>query len=409
MKMKTHAGSRLFRRAMLLIGLVCLLAMVAQVGLAQSEGPAAVANGTLSVGKATTPAGGQDFWVTAASFQGSWGTRGTGPGQYRQPRDIQVDSAGNFYVSDHSGNRIQKLDPNGNFIRQIGSRGKGAGRIMRPNQIAVSGSLLLVTDTNNHRIAVFNTDGTFVENWGSQGSGNGQFQFPQGVVVDGAGNVFVADTWNHRIQVFTLDGTYVRQWGTSGIGQGQFRFPAHVDTDANGNLYVADSNAHRLQVFTNAGVFVRVIGGLGSGPGQFYLPVGIDVADGFLYVADTYNNRIQKLTPTGVYVGQWSQVANGKAISRPNGLVVVGNKVYAADLDATRIQIFSQTSFQLDDAQQLSASLPAGTYDVVEAAKAGWTLSSATCNAGSPVNITNGVRVTLADGATVACSFANSQ
>src|SRR5690606_658690 len=127
---------------------------------------------------------------------------GTKPGQYRQPRDVEIDAAGNFYIADHRTSRVQKLDPNGSFIQSIGSRGKGAGKLLRINAIAVNGSLLLVTDTDHHRIAAFNTTGTFIKHWGSLGSGNGQFNFPQGIAFDSAGNVYVADTFNHRIQVF---------------------------------------------------------------------------------------------------------------------------------------------------------------------------------------------------------------
>lgn len=406
---QTRDRSVLIRRFVILIALMAMLAAVVQIGAAQTtDSPSATTNGTLTVGKTTTPAGGQGFSVTAASFQGSWGKAGTKPGQYRQPRDVEIDAAGNFYIADHRTSRVQKLDPNGSFIQSIGSRGKGAGKLLRINAIAVNGSLLLVTDTDHHRIAAFNTNGTFIKNWGSLGSGNGQFNFPQGIAFDSAGNVYVADTFNHRIQVFDNQGNYLRQWGTLGSAAGQMRFPTHIDFDDAGNLYVADSNNHRIQVFTNQGVFVRQFGTRGSGPGQFNLPVGLDVgSDGFLYVSDTYNNRVVKLTLTGGYVGQWSQVAGGASVSRPNGLLLVGNKVYVSDIDANRIQIFSQATFSLNDGQQQSASLPAGTYDVVEAPTAGWTLSSATCTGGTP--ITGGARVTLNDGATVSCTFSNSQ
>jgi hypothetical protein len=402
-------AGRSIRWAALVAVLLFALVLV-QVGLAQSDAPAAVANGTLTVGKTTTPAGGQDFWVTAASFQKSWGGGGKSNGKYRQPRDVAVDAAGNFYISDHRNSRVTKLDADGDFLTQIGARGKGNGKLLRPNAIAVAGSKLYVTDTDNHRVAIFNTNGSFDQNWGSLGSGNGQFNFPQGIAVDGSGNVYVADTFNHRIQVFNAAGVYQRQWGTLGSGPGQLRYPTHIDFDASGNLYVADSNNNRIQVFTDQGTFVRQFGVSGSGPGQFRLPVGLDVGeDGFVYVSDTYNNRVQKLTATGSYVGAWSQAQGGKNISRPNGLLAVGNWVYASDIDAHRIQIFSQASFLLDHGQQESTSLPAGLYWITEAPKSGWTLGSATCNAGSPAPITGGVSVTLADGASLTCSFANQQ
>lgn len=407
MNIQTSTG-RAIRRVALLVILFALLALVVQVGLAQSEAPAAVGAGTLTVGKSTTPAGGQDFWVTAVSFQNAWGSKGKGNGQFRQPRDVATDAAGNFYVSDHQNGRIQKFSSNGTFIAAIGSQGRKNGQLRRPNAIAISGNTLLVPDTDNHRIAEFNTNGAFIRNWGSRGTGNGQFNYPQGIAVDSAGNIYIADTFNHRIQVFSAAGAYLRQWGTLGSGQGQLRFPAHIDFDAAGNLYVADSNNNRLQVFNNQGTFIRQIGSPGTGPGQLRIPVGLDVADGFVYVSDTFNNRVQKFTTDGAFVGLWTQTAGG-SISRPNGLLAIGANVYVTDIDAGKVQIYSQASFQVDDGQQLSAGLPAGTYTVVEAAKTGWTLNSATCNGGNPSPIPGGVSVALADGATVVCSFANGQ
>jgi DNA-binding beta-propeller fold protein YncE len=381
------------------------------VGLAQTESPAAAAaNGTLAVSKTTTPAGGLDFWVTAASFQTAWGQTGKGQGQYRQPRDVEIDAAGNVYVSDHRNSRVQKFNSSGVFQGFIGAAGRKPGKLLRPNAIAISGSNLYVADTDNHRISLFNTNGGFVGVWGKQGTGNGQFSYPQGVAVDSAGNVYVADTFNHRIQVFSSTGAYLRQWGTLGSGPGQLRFPTHIDFDASGALYVADSNNHRVQVFDNMGVFMRQIGSPGTAPGQLRVPVGLDVgADGFLYVSDTFNNRVEKFTTGGEFVGLWSQGANGQAVGRPNGLLLIGTNVYVTDIDANKVQIFAQASFLLDDGQTLSSSLPPGLYDVVEAPKAGWTLSGATCNGGNPTAIPGGARVTLGDGASLTCAFTNQQ
>jgi DNA-binding beta-propeller fold protein YncE len=407
MNMQTSTG-RALRRVALLVTLIGLLALVVQVGMAQDTVPAAVSAGTLTIGKSTTPAGGQDFWVTAASFQNAWGSKGRGNGQFRQPRDVATDAAGNFYISDHTNSRVQKLSPNGSYMATIGTRGRKNGQLLRPNAIVVSGNSLLITDTDNNRIAEFNTNGNFIRNWGRAGTGNGQFSHPQGIAVDSAGNVYVADTFNHRIQVFSAAGTYLRQWGTEGSGQGQFLFPAHIDFDASNNLYVADSNNSRIQVFDSQGTFLRQISGFGTAPGQVHIPVGLDVADGYVYVGDTFNNRVQKFTTAGAFVGMWSQAGGGTTISRPNGLLAIGATVYVSDIDANKIQIYSQASFQVDDGQQLSASLPAGTYTVTEAPKAGWTLNSATCTSGGTA-IPGGVSVALADGATVVCTFANSQ
>ena len=409
--MATRATNRFVRGLWLTAVLVGLLAVLVSATLAQDTpaAPAAPASATLTLGVATTPAGGQDFWLTAVSFQTSWGSGGKQLGQFRQPRDIDVDAAGNFYISDHRNSRIQKFSAAGGFMGQIGSQGKGQGKLLRPNALSIFGSQLAVADTDNHRVVIYNTNGAFVRQWGTFGTGNGQFNLPNGVVYDAAGNLYVADTWNHRIQVFSSQGVYLRQWGTLGSADGQLRYPTHIDIDATGNVYVADSNNNRIQVFNTDGVYQRKFGVMGTAPGQLRYPVGVDVADGFVYVTDTFNNRVQKFSPTGSFIAQWSQVAGNSTISRPNGLLAVGNLLYVSDIDANRIQVFSQTTATVDDAQQVPLTLAAGAYSVTQAPKSGWTFGSATCTGGSPTPITGGVRVSLVDGAAVSCTFASNQ
>src|SRR5947199_7270734 len=49
----------------------------------------------------------------------SWGSYGTGPSQFRNPHNMQIDREGNVYVADRGNRRIQVFDGTGKFLRFI--------------------------------------------------------------------------------------------------------------------------------------------------------------------------------------------------------------------------------------------------------------------------------------------------
>jgi tripartite motif-containing protein 71 len=85
-------------------------------------------------------------------FITSWGSEGTGDGQFLQPEDVSVDSSsGNVFVADFEGNNFQKFDSNGNFITKWGSKGDGDGQFFwLPHDIAIDSSdNVYVVDSGN--------------------------------------------------------------------------------------------------------------------------------------------------------------------------------------------------------------------------------------------------------------------
>jgi len=53
-----------------------------------------------------------------------WGTKGTGPGEFRLPHGIAVDEKGIVYVADRENGRIQRFTPEGKYLGEWADLGK---------------------------------------------------------------------------------------------------------------------------------------------------------------------------------------------------------------------------------------------------------------------------------------------
>lgn len=129
--------------------------------------------------------------------QGSWGSSGSGNGQFSAAQGIATDSAGNVYVADTGNNRIQKFTSTGTYVSQIATTspfdvavGPGDERIYALKLSSPAG------------IRTYTQGGTAIESFGSTGAGVGQFSSPYGIAVTPGGRVAVGDTGNARVQLF---------------------------------------------------------------------------------------------------------------------------------------------------------------------------------------------------------------
>jgi hypothetical protein len=79
---------------------------------------------------------------------------------FRAPYDIVRDSAGNLYILDTGNNRIQKLDPQGIFIKTIGRQGQGPGEFQGAFSLDIDEQdNLFVFEPRNMRIQVLSSEG----------------------------------------------------------------------------------------------------------------------------------------------------------------------------------------------------------------------------------------------------------
>ena len=86
------------------------------------------------------------------------------PGEFRLPDYIAVSpDQKELFIVDRWNNRIQVTDLDGKFKRQFGKKGSGNGEFNDPKQLAFDpDGNLWVADSDNHRLQVFTRDGAFL-------------------------------------------------------------------------------------------------------------------------------------------------------------------------------------------------------------------------------------------------------
>jgi tripartite motif-containing protein 2/3/tripartite motif-containing protein 71 len=226
----------------------------------------------------------------------SFGSRGSGPGQFIGSHGVTVDDDGNILVADSNNDRIQKFTSDSEHTTSVGSHGSNRLQFNFPISVAISPitKRIAIPDYFNHRVQILNPDLTFNSSIDSEGSGSGKIYHPHDVAFDNVENMYVVDTGNDRIQKFNLKGKYLRQFGKSGKDVGELAGPISIYIDNDSIMYVTESANHRISLFTLKGEFLTSFGSKGAGSGQFNYPCGITVDEqGRIYVADYYNDRIQ--------------------------------------------------------------------------------------------------------------------
>ena len=125
---------------------------------------------------------------------GTAGVAGEGENTFRCPSDVVVSRDGDIFVGDgHNhgdggNNRIVRFREDGTFVGAWGTRGTGPGEFRGIHALAIdSQGRLFVGDRANQRIQVLQTDGSHLATWT-------QFGSPSGIYIDESDRIYVADS-----------------------------------------------------------------------------------------------------------------------------------------------------------------------------------------------------------------------
>ena len=109
------------------------------------------------------------------NFIRSIGSHGKGRGEFGAPDDVKFDTAGNMYVAEWGNARVQVIDSSGHFIRFFGQEGKG--KLSRPSALHIVDKYVYVSDISGHCIVVYDTSGNFVTSFGRCGRKEGELRW----------------------------------------------------------------------------------------------------------------------------------------------------------------------------------------------------------------------------------------
>lgn len=175
--------------------------------------------------------------------------RGQNGGPFNMPTGIAAGRNGELFVSDGYGNRqVHRFAPDGTLEKSWGSGGTGPGEFGPVHSVTVDGTdRVIICDRENNRVQLFDYDGGFVEEWGD-------LYGPADAAVGADGLVYVVeqgDSINGRmnfqpngISVLTMAGSVVGHWYEASSGG---MVGGHgIALDSIGNVYVADLVGKRV-------------------------------------------------------------------------------------------------------------------------------------------------------------------
>lgn len=237
-----------------------------------------------------------------ASYKASFGSQGTGNGQFKVLTDVGTDPTdGSLWVTDDDNDRIQHFSATGTYLGKFAT-------CLDPGAVELNAvGDLFVACSGSGSVRKYSDTGTLLKTLATFGSGNGQVRFPLDLTFNSEGKLWVADNENERLVQFDAAGNWIKA-----VPLAAWSRPWGIAADADGNIWAAEPIHHRVSVYSPSGAVLNQFGTQGSGPGQFEWPSDVEIdPQGYAWVPDGGNNRVQIFNPQGEYVTRFGKTGSG--------------------------------------------------------------------------------------------------
>jgi predicted membrane-bound mannosyltransferase len=222
------------------------------------------------------------------------------PNEQSQPWGLAVAPSGEVVVADTFGWRVRVFDKD---LKQVSSFGQppdtsktpGPFDLFGPRDIAIdSKNQLWVTDTGNDRIQVYSLQGQYIKTVGSSGKGDGQFDEPVGIDIGKDGTIYIADMYNKRVVELDPDGNYKAQFAVDGWGGQEVNDKPYLTVLNDGRIAVSLPSKNEVRVYLpGGGTPVSV----NPGAEPLERPYGIvETADAKLWIVENGKARVRQFS-----------------------------------------------------------------------------------------------------------------
>jgi DNA-binding beta-propeller fold protein YncE len=163
---------------------------------------------------------------------------------FGRPTDIAWLPDGTFFISDgYVNSRVMKFDKNGKFLMSWGTKGTGPGQFDLPHSIDIDAKRrVYVADRSNSRIQIFDENGKYLDQWDN-------IRSAYHILITADQHLWVADGVTNKFLEYDLNGKLLYSWGTYGTFPGAFWGVHQFSVDSDGNLYAAETFGGRTQKF----------------------------------------------------------------------------------------------------------------------------------------------------------------